>query len=582
MGLPLAGQERSSEPTDSLRAVDVFAPKYVEQQSQSDRVEQGAASAATYLEKLGNANVMAYAPGAVTSLSLGGAQSAHTQALWHHLPLTSYASGALDLTLVPAVLLQPASFQSGTAGNWDASNALAGSYQLGLSFRDTGYSTQFSANSLGYQALSVRGSGAFLTGAYAGYVRRYQSDNTYNYQLGNLSGKVEGMGFAGTDVLQEFHYLNGSWHHSFGWWLTESQKNNSGSILVNREPSQLLDRSARLFYSARYLQHTLSIGYNNEWQNFVDQFFSINDTNTYRQWAATYRWTGRHWIMQYDQQYLVAGGSSRDAKLYLPTLSMTRRWSSGYSKLLLLYQRSWQLGMSQHYQFSKRDKGYQWYTQMGSYVRMPTLNDLYWQPGGNPELKVERSYGVRLGTSKQKTFSKWNGYLEPMFYQNLIQWTPTNNGIWSPSNVKEVLAATLFMQYKQHSGNWSNTIEGGYYYNRILRSALINDPSIGKRTVYTPLYKLVWTSEWTVPSYGALQWRSTLLGPRFSTRDNAASGRMQTQFQTDLLWSWMSKKERLTLLAGVKNLTNTNVQYFPYFPMPGRHFTVELKLSTKP
>ena len=576
----LIAQNLPPESTDSLTTVDVFAAPYREQQTQADRIEQGGASAAIYLEKLGNAHLSSYAPGAVTSLSLGGAQSTHTQALWHNLPLTSYASGALDLTLVPAVLLQPASFKSGTAGNSQASNSLSGSYQLALSHLDTGYTTQLSGNSLGYRSLSVRGSGALLKGSYTGYVRRYQSANNYPYQLGNVQGRVEGMDFSGTDFVQEFSFKDGLIHHDFGWWLTESFKNNSGSVLVSRVPSQLHDRTARLFYSLQYLQHTLSVGFNNEWQNFVDQEFNLNDTNTYRHGSTSYRWGSKKWLLQWDQQFLLAGGTSRSAQLYVPSWTVTRRWKRGYTKLLMLHQRQWHWGASQHVEYKKG--GRTAYAQLGTYVRLPTLNDLYWQPGGNPSLKAERSYGARLGYSKTYATSAITSYIEPMLYENLIQWTPNSSGIWSPQNVKEVVAATAFVQVRKEIGALENTLEAGYYFNRILRSALPNDASVGKRTVYTPLYKAVLTSEWNLRRAGALQWRTTLLGSRYTSRDNSSTSQLPAQLQTDLLWSWISKNHQVTFLAGAKNLTNSNVQYFPYFPMPGRHFTMELSLSTKP
>ena len=70
--------------------------------------------------------------------------------------------------------------------------------------------------------------------------------------------------------------------------------------------------------------------------------------------------------------------------------------------------------------------------------KKPSLNDLYWQPFGNPNLKTEYSDNMY--------FTMTNNLLNIMFttklfyinYDNLIQWTPTSSGgLWSPENLLE-------------------------------------------------------------------------------------------------------------------------------------------------
>jgi len=86
------------------------------------------------------------------------------------------------------------------------------------------------------------------------------------------------------------------------------------------------------------------------------------------------------------------------------------------------------------YQF---DKNYTLSFNTSKNFRIPTFNDLYWQPGGNPNLKPENSYQFEIGN----TFYRKNFNLQlNAFYiktSDLIQWLPNNNGIWSPVNVNE-------------------------------------------------------------------------------------------------------------------------------------------------
>ncbi|HUH25795.1 MAG TPA: TonB-dependent receptor, partial [Flavobacterium sp.] len=70
--------------------------------------------------------------------------------------------------------------------------------------------------------------------------------------------------------------------------------------------------------------------------------------------------------------------------------------------------------------------------------RIPTFNDLYWQPGGNLDLKPENSYQIDIN----------NGFVSKNFNANLstyytsitdmIRWVPTNTGFWEANNVDEV------------------------------------------------------------------------------------------------------------------------------------------------
>ncbi len=70
--------------------------------------------------------------------------------------------------------------------------------------------------------------------------------------------------------------------------------------------------------------------------------------------------------------------------------------------------------------------------------RMPTFNDLYWQPGGNLELQPEQSYQLDLG--QRFTFGPvsldLNGYF--ISTQDMIRWLPNTEGFWSPTNVDNV------------------------------------------------------------------------------------------------------------------------------------------------
>lgn len=75
--------------------------------------------------------------------------------------------------------------------------------------------------------------------------------------------------------------------------------------------------------------------------------------------------------------------------------------------------------------------------------RFPTLNDLYFLPGGNPDLKKEHgiSYDGRRFVRRGRGGS-YSLHGEATWFDSYIDdwivWLPTFKGFWTPKNIKEV------------------------------------------------------------------------------------------------------------------------------------------------
>jgi len=78
---------------------------------------------------------------------------------------------------------------------------------------------------------------------------------------------------------------------------------------------------------------------------------------------------------------------------------------------------------------------------------VPSLNDLYWQPGGNPELLPEQGHTAEVGvdflaTSELLTLrSSLTGFRSDI--QNWILWLPGYKGFWEPVNIDQVRSVGL-------------------------------------------------------------------------------------------------------------------------------------------
>ena len=117
--------------------------------------------------------------------------------------------------------------------------------------------------------------------------------------------------------------------------------------------------------------------------------------------------------------------------------------------------------------------------------RVPTFNDLYWQPGGNLDLVPESSYQLDFGQqfNFKRIALKLNGYY--INTTDLIQWRPNTTGLWSPINVAETesYGAELELQsrfkFKKHHFN----VVGHYSYT-------VSEDAITKQQlIYVPFHK---------------------------------------------------------------------------------------------
>ncbi len=127
----------------------------------------------------------------------------------------------------------------------------------------------------------------------------------------------------------------------------------------------------------------------------------------------------------------------------------------------------------------------------------PTLNDLYWQPGGNPDLLPEQGHTIENGLqymiSKNKTSfeSQVTGYYSNI--NNWILWLPNFKGFWEPVNIKTVKSYGLECMVKA-ARKFNRTkilVQGNYAYTKSLNFDNIfgkNDNSKGQQLPFIPVH----------------------------------------------------------------------------------------------
>ncbi len=205
--------------------------------------------------------------------------------------------------------------------------------------------------------------------------------------------------------------------------------------------------------------------------------------------------------------------------------------------------------------------------------RYPSFNDLYWQPGGNLNLKPEISYQAEITPE----FSYKNFRLSVTPYYNrifdMIRWLPTSSGFWAPANTDEVQAygVETVLNYNQKKGKHQFSGNIGYAFTKS------ENVETGFQLSYVPLHK----------AFGMIRYQHNPFeffvqgifnGRTFTTTDESEKDSLDPYFVVNagiafnLLDDW-------SLGFKIQNITDTIYETTAFYPLPKRNYSMNLTLN---
>lgn len=225
--------------------------------------------------------------------------------------------------------------------------------------------------------------------------------------------------------------------------------------------------------------------------------------------------------------------------------------------------------------------------------RYPTLNDLYFMPGGNPDLKPEKGFTYDAGISFRVSIPKLELSGEATFFDSRINdwilWLPTFKGFWSPVNVKKVHSYGLEIKARlaaKLSRGWTLDMDGNFGLTKAINHGdplSWADNSIGKQLVYIP--------EYSAGVMGHLGWRGWVFSykwsyysERFTTSSNETAtkiGRLGAYFMSDisLAKTIRFKVLNLSVKLAVNNLFNEEYESVLSRPMPRQNYGIYIDIT---
>ena len=208
------------------------------------------------------------------------------------------------------------------------------------------------------------------------------------------------------------------------------------------------------------------------------------------------------------------------------------------------------------------------YANLSTNLREPTFNELYWQgdpfASGNPNLRPEKGWltegGIRMRNSRLS--------FDISFYtgenRDMIVWEPTEDGLWSPRNKKEVILmgneTHIYFKFK------SLLLYLFYGLNSIT--------SEGRQLMLRPLH-----SGRIEIGFPFLRVRLNYIGERYERPSGPKKmpGVLTSDIFLILTKNW--KQGELKVELGIYDLFDRQYELVRGYPLPGRYFNLKVSAN---
>lgn len=596
--------------------------------------------------------VKQYGRATQSTVSFRGTSASHTQVLWNGMKLNSPMLGMTDFSMISAFLTDSAELLHGSSSLQAVSGGLGGAVLLHTEPRkEDGFSMQFVQGfgsfltvddflrlDYGHKRFhaSLRAVFSYSPNRFR-YTNMDKKENVYDDEM-NIISSYHPVEYNENGKFRDYHILFESgyeteagdrfslsvWHLGSyrqlpkltvdysdpGDFINEQNEITTRTVASWRRSLGNLDLSAHAGYANTDFRYDYAFDAGNG--NWSQMTHSRSRTHTIFVkggvlWRFADRWIFRadiaahHYIVRSEEEVSRQGYdiSRTDADLFV-SLS----WKPVERVGLSLSVREEVAGKRVSLPVPVFNADFLVWKAAGLYLkcsasrnyRYPTLNDMYFLPGGNPDLRPETGFSYDAGWSFSKKWRTVSLSAEGAWFDSRIKdwilWLPygPRKNFYTPLNLLEVHAYGVEQKADfswKPAGEWQLRFGGNFTWSpsrNISGTGLKGDTSAGKQLVYIPEY-----SSSVMTSLAFRSWKLLYKWCWYSTRyvmssnESGPSGSVPPYFMNDLTLSrgldfrWAD----ISLSLAVRNLFNESYVTVLSRPMPGINFEFFIGITPK-
>jgi vitamin B12 transporter len=572
-----------------------------------------AASLADVLQSRTPVYLKTYGNGMLTTISFRGTSASQTAVLWNGFNINLPTLGQTDFSQIPITAVQTVQLQHGSGGANFGTSAIGGAVILSSRPHwQPGWQLQAQQDVGSFGSYFNQLAGRFSTPKVSVETSFYRHQAQNNFKFKNTTqfgapfqrqqnAALHQLGFTANLQVR----LNARNTVAVRHWYTSNDNQSQPNMVMANTHARLANRNWRLMSE---WNRTGNWGITAIRAAYFADYMRYRDDNTNSETMVnTYQIQGEQSFILARKINIDAGGEwqyfNADVDGYGRKVNEAR--ASGfllfrYDPLNFLHlnlnlRQAFVTGFNPPLAptvgftldvFARNNHTFSWKGTVSRGYRVPTLNDRYW-PTGNANLKPENSFNYETGLVHKYTRGLFTAEAELTAYrmrvENWIQWLPaTSTGVWSPHNLKQVLASGAELSGKAtwllRTGKLTTGFNYSYTSSEQQKSYSNSPEPTGKQLIYVPYH--------TGTAYLDATYKSWLFttnyqftGQRFTTTENTHSLPAHGLIMLYGGRTIQYRKVRFQLIGRVNNATNKVYQNLEYYAMPGRHYNLSLRFT---
>lgn len=527
-------------------------------------------------------------------LSINGGAPSHTLLRWNDIPINNSMLGLSDLSLVNLNQFNSIEFESATS-EMLASNAIAGQVNFSNHIEDQQAKTEIDISTGSFGLLSGQATLPFYFGDLQSktHIDFQTIDN--DYKIRNAVNEVNENGFFNQFSISNIlkYMIDSNKSFTLNSWYQNTQRGISPTSLQSLSLAEQDDQIFRIALQYNQVNNRNNLKFNlayfNEHNDFSDSLILVNNQNRFDKLflsGSIHQSISQNFSFRSNLELshitATSGNYEDGQKITEANLNNTFEYYLEKHKLnfhlnyssRLDYEGQFNPGSSIQLNFMENTVVN---ISVARVFRFPTMNEIFWRPGGNPDLVSENGWKqhLTLNTTYKNIDTQVEIYHRSI--NNWILWTPDDNfGFWRPQNIAQVRNYGFnFQMQKAISFQEINLrFDANYGYVKAVNQSNLNRPFIEKGS------QLFYTPEHQFKLNALLQYRRMKLSilQQYYSESIGVNGVVPNYAITNLqLFQRIPSKHNIDLGIIINNIFNSEYYLQENRPMPGINFRFTLK-----